>query len=719
MSMQVRADAPRGAGGGPPQGANGLRSVLLSNDAVMAGAVMVIVGMMIIPLPPILLDILITLNIALTVTVLLVAMYITAPLQFSVFPSLLLVLTLFRLGISVSATRLILLQGNAGDVINAFGQFVVGGNLVVGLVMFMVLMVIQFVVITSGAGRVAEVAARFTLDAMPGKQMSIDSELAAGFITEVAARARKKAVEQEADFYGAMDGARKFVRGDAIAALIMIVINLIGGFVVGTVQQGLDIGSAMSHYSLLTVGDGLVSQIPALLVSTATGIIVTRSASTGVTLGSDVVRQLFGNPRALLISSVLLVLLGIIPGLPKIPFFVIAAMMYALSRVVSLRQGREPAVPTVTEAAAGGAPALPAPSEGEELTNLLNIDPLELEIGYGLVPLVDGESGNLLARISLIRRQTATDLGMILPTVRVRDNLQLDANDYRVLLRGAEIGAGDVVPAGLMAMNAAGSPLGSDEELPGLPATEPAFGLPAIWIDAELRERAEILGYTVVDPDSVIATHFTELIKRYAPQVLDRQQTQQLIDRLKEGHSAVVEEVVPALLTVGEVQRVLQALLQERVSIRDLPTILESVGNAARTTREPDALVEHARRGLAQAITGQNMGPDGKIHTLTLSPAVEGSLLSSVQRTEEGPVLVLSPAAVETFLRTLAAQMESMASRGHQPLLLCSPQVRWPLRRLIERNFTNLTLLSYRELAPGVETIAEGVVDFEMGGQHG
>jgi len=579
--------------------------------------------------------------------------------------------------------------------------------------MFMVLMVIQFVVITSGAGRVAEVAARFTLDAMPGKQMSIDSELAAGFITEVAARARKKAVEQEADFYGAMDGASKFVRGDAIAALI--VINLIGGFVVGTVQQGLDIGSAMSHYSLLTVGDGLVSQIPALLVSTATGIIVTRSASTGVTLGSDVVRQLFGNPRALLISSVLLVLLGIIPGLPKIPFFVIAAMMYALSRVVSLRQGREPSAPTVTEAGAGVAPALPAPSEGEELTNLLNIDPLELEIGYGLVPLVDGESGNLLARISLIRRQTATDLGMILPTVRVRDNLQLGANDYRVLLRGAEIGAGDVVPAGLLAMNAGMV----DEELPGLPTTEPAFGLPAIWIDAELRERAEILGYTVVDPGSVIATHFTELIKRYAPQVLDRQQTQQLIDRLKEGHSAVVEEVVPALLTVGEVQRVLQALLQERVSIRDLPTILESVGNAARTTREPDALVEHARRGLAQAITGQNVGPDGKIHTLTLSPAVEGSLLSSVQRTEEGPVLVLSPAAVETFLRTLAAHMESVASRGHQPMLLCSPQLRWPLRRLIERNFTNLTLLSYRELAPGVETVAEGVVDFEMGGQHG
>ncbi len=715
MSMQVRADAPRGAGGGPPQGTNGLRSVLLSNDAVMAGAVMVIVGMMIIPLPPILLDILITLNIALTVTVLLVAMYITAPLQFSVFPSLLLVLTLFRLGISVSATRLILLQGNAGDVINAFGQFVVGGNLVVGLVMFMVLMVIQFVVITSGAGRVAEVAARFTLDAMPGKQMSIDSELAAGFITEVAARARKRVVEQEADFYGAMDGASKFVRGDAIAALIMIVINLIGGFVVGTVQQGLDIGSAMSHYSLLTVGDGLVSQIPALLVSTATGIIVTRSASTGVTLGSDVVRQLFGNPRALLISSVLLVLLGLIPGLPKIPFFVVAATMYALSRVVSLRQGREPGVPTVTEAAASGAPALPAPSEGEELTNLLNIDPLELEIGYGLVPLVDGESGNLLARISLIRRQTATDLGMILPTVRVRDNLQLGANDYRVLLRGAVIGSGDVVPAGLMAMNAGMV----DEELPGLPATEPAFGLPAIWIDAELRERAEILGYTVVDPGSVIATHFTELIKRYAPQVLDRQQTQQLIDRLKEGHSAVVEEVVPALLTVGEVQRVLQALLQERVSIRDLPTILESVGNAARVTREPDALVEHARRGLAQAITGQNVGPDGKVHTLTLSPAVEGSLLSSIQRTEDGPVLVLSPVAVETFLRTLAERMESMASRGYQLMLLCSPQLRWSLRRLIERNFTNLVLLSYRELAPGVETVAEGVVDFEAGGQHG
>lgn len=717
--MSVNANVGSATGKGPGQPRVGLMGVLMSNDAVMAAAVMLVVMMMIIPLPAIVLDLFITLNIALTVTVLLVAMYITEPLQFSVFPSLLLVLTLFRLGISVAATRLILLQGFAGDVIQAFGQFVVGGNVVIGLVMFLILMVIQFVVITSGAGRVAEVAARFTLDAMPGKQMSVDSELAAGFITEHQARARKKVVEQEADFYGAMDGASKFVRGDAIAALIMIAINLVGGFVVGVVQQGLDIGSAVTHYSLLTVGEGLVSQIPALLVSTATGIIVTRSSSTGVTLGGDVVAQLFGNHRALTIASVLLGILGLIPGLPTIQFLGTAAAIFTLSRFIERRKLRAAAGPLQLESSPagallpGGAPA--ATSEGEELANLLDLDPLELEIGFALVPLVDGDSGNLLARISLIRRQTATDLGMILPTVRVRDNLQLGANEYRVLLRGAVIGGGEVLPSSLMAMNASGTAGGwGDEEITGTPTTEPAFGLPATWITADQRERAEILGYTVVDPGSVIATHFTELIKRHAPRILGRQETQRLINHIKADHSAVVEEVIPALLTVGEVQRVLQALLQERVSIRDLPTILEAVGNAARTSRDLDVLIEQARRGLAQAITQQNLGPDGKIHALTLSPAVEGGLLSSIQRTDEGPVVVLAPDAVDMLLRTLATEMEGMASRGHQPMLLCSPQLRWPLRRLIERNFANLVLLSYRELAPGFETIAEGAVDFEL-----
>ncbi|HVA88847.1 MAG TPA: flagellar biosynthesis protein FlhA [Chloroflexota bacterium] len=683
-----------------------LSRFVFSNDVVTAGAVMTIVLMMIIPLPPMLLDLMITLNIGATVTVLLVAMYITEALQFSVFPSLLLLLTLFRLGISVAATRLILMHGYAGDVIQAFGQFVVGGNVVIGMVMFLVLMVIQFVVITSGAGRVAEVAARFTLDAMPGKQMSIDSELAAGFINEATARARKKAVEQEADFYGAMDGASKFVRGDAVAALIMIAINLIGGILVGVVQQGMDIATAVTSYSLLTVGDGLVSQIPAILVSTATGITVTRSSSTGGTLGSEVVSQLLGNARALNIAGGLLVLLGLIPGLPKIPFFLMAGGVLFGAHKIAKRQQRTAAVAATKPAE----PPTAAANEGDDIINLLSVDAMELEIGFGLVPLVDGDGSNLLSRISLIRRQTATELGLILPTVRVRDNLRLGANEYRVLLRGAVIGKGEVFPTQLLAMNAG---IG-DVDIPGTPTTEPTFGLPATWIPGDQREHAEILGYTVVDPGSVVATHLTELIKQHAPEILDRQQTQKLITNLKSEHPAVVEEVIPGLISVGEVQRVLQALLHERISIRNLSSILESIGNAARSTHDLDALVEQARRGLAQAITQQYMGMDGRIHTLTMAAQLEAALLGTIQRTDDGPTLILAPAVVEAYLRTLATEMESMASRGHQPMLICSPQLRWPLRRLIERNFSNLVLLSYREIASGVDTIVEGTVNIEL-----
>jgi flagellar biosynthesis protein FlhA len=384
-------------------------------------------------------------------------------------------------------------------------------------------------------------------------------------------------------------------------------------------------------------------------------------------------------------------------------------VIYGVARMVEKQQKRQQAL-LLAAAASPEAPAVPAEGGSEDIVNLLDLDPLEIEIGFGLVSLVDGDSGNLLARVSLIRRQTATDLGIILPTVRVRDNLQLGANEYRILLRGAVIGQGEVIPNALLAMNAGAV----DVEIAGTPTTEPAFGLPATWIDADQRERAEILGYTVVDPGSVVATHFTELIKRYAPQVLGRQETQRLINHIKEDHSAVVDEVVPALLSLGEVQRVLQLLLQERVSIRDLPTILESIGNAARTTRELDVLVEHARRGLAQAITQQNLGPDGKLHTLTISSQIEAALLSTIQRSEEGPVLVLPPAAVEGFMRALASEMESMASRGHQPMLVCAPQLRWALRRMVERNFSNLVLLSYREIAPGVDIIAEGAIDFEL-----
>jgi flagellar biosynthesis protein FlhA len=471
----------------------------------------------------------------------------------------------------------------------------------------------------------------------------------------------------------------------------------------------LDIASAVSTYSLLTVGDGLVSQIPALLVSTATGITVTRSSSTGGTLGSDVVAQLLSNARALNITGGLLILLGLIPGLPKIPFFVMAGVLLFGANRIAKKRRRD---------AAEAAVRLPEPvaamtAEGDDIINLLTLDAMELEIGFGLVPLVDGEGSNLLSRISLIRRQTATELGLILPTVRVRDNLRLGANEYRVLLRGAIIGKGEVFPTQLLAMNAG---IG-DVDIPGTHTTEPTFGLPATWIAQDLREHAEIMGYTVVDPGSVIATHLTELTKQHAPEILDRQQTQRLINHLKTEHSAVVEELIPSLVSVGEVQRVLQALLHERISIRDLSGILESIGHAARSTHDLDVLVEQARRGLAQAITQQNLGMDGRIHTLTLFAQLEAGLLGTIQRTDDGPTLILAPAVVETFLRALAAEMESMASRGHQPMLICSPQLRWPLRRLIERNFSNLVLLSYREIAAGVDTIVEGTVNIELTGR--
>src|SRR5581483_6796578 len=580
------------------------------SDVLLAVGVAMIIGMLIVPLPEAVLDVLIVTNIAAALLMMLVAMYITEPLQFSAFPSLLLIATLFRLALNVSASRLILLQGHAGSVIESFGSFVVGGNYVVGVVVFLILIVIQFVVITNGAGRVAEVAARFTLDAMPGKQMAIDAELSAGAIDEQTARQRRKAVEQEADFYGAMDGASKFVKGDAIAGVAIILVNILGGLTIGVLQRGQPIGQALGSYTLMTVGDGLVSQIPAILISTATGIIVTRAASEA-NLGRDIISQVLANPRALFMVGALLGALAIVPGLPKAPLLVIALGLGGAGYLV--RKTQQAQAQELVEAPAPG----PAVNEPENVQKFLRVDPIEVEIGYSLITLTDAErGGTLLGRVTLIRRQMALDLGIVVPTIRIRDNAELPPNQYVVKLRGVRVASGEVRPNRLMAMNSGLA----DQEIDGIPATEPAFGLPAIWIVPEEQERAEVLGYTVVDPASVIITHLSEIIRSFAAVLVSRQDVQTLLDHVKEDNPALVSELVPNVLTLGDIQRVLQNLLRERVCVRDLVTILEAIADQARATREPDVLSESARQALGRQITSQYLEDGQRLPVITISP---------------------------------------------------------------------------------------------------
>jgi flagellar biosynthesis protein FlhA len=673
---------------------------------MLAAAVCAIVGMMIVPLPEWLLDLLIITNLSLGLVMLMVALYARDALQFSVFPSLLLITTLFRLGLDISATRLILLQAHAGQVVTAFGNVVVGGNFVVGVVVFLILIVVNFVVITNGAGRVAEVAARFTLDAMPGKQMAIDAELNAGAINEEAARTRRRAVQQEADFYGAMDGASKFVKGDAIAAILIMAINIVGGFVIGVVQLKMQLADAFGTYTLLTVGEGLTSQIPALLISTATGMIVTRAASEpDSNLGKDVTTQLFSNPRVLAVVGSLLLLMSLVPDLPKIPFIAIGLAMIGGAQLLR-KNAKSKAASNV---AAAQSPA--SSQEPENLNHLLRVDPISIEIGYGLISLADAENGgNLLTRVTLIRRQVATDMGIIVPTIRIRDDLQLPADTYVIRLRGVEVARGEVRANRLMAMNP-GTADESSNDLDGLPAVEPAFGLPARWIVPEAREHAEMLGYTVVDPTSVITTHLSEVIRQHAPSILSRQDVQALLDGVKAEHLALVGELVPELLGIGEVQKVLQHLLGERISIRDLVTILEALADAARTTRDSDVLGERVRQALGRAISRQNIGHDGRLSVLTLSPAWQQSLAAAMQTTDTGSSMLLMDApSGSKLIQALSKEMERVASLGHNPILLCPARLRLALRRFTERSLNALILLSYSEVAPQVEVQTLGVV---------
>jgi len=666
----------------------------LSQLAVPVGVVLIIL-MMVVPVPSALLDFLIAINITGALLIVLVSMYVQRPLDFSSFPSLLLVATLFRLALNISATRRVLSTGYAGKVINAFGHFVIGGSLIIGLVIFAILLVIQFVVITNGAGRVAEVGARFTLDAMPGKQMAIDADLNSGLIDEAEARRRRLEVASEADFYGSMDGASKFVKGDAIAAIIITVINLVGGIAIGILQHHLSVTDALNKYSLLSVGDGLVSQIPALLLSVSTGLIVTRAGGSS-DLGTVVAAQLGGQKRALQIAGGAALALCVVPGLPKLPFLAVGGGLLLIGQRMAPASKE-----TADDRSAPLAAAGPVPDTPEAILNDLAVDPLELALSSDMISLVDGAGADLLDRVRALRRKLAMELGVVMPPVRTRDNVELPPASYAIRVNGVEVARGKA-PAGTVL--ALGDGL---ENLPGIAGQEPVFGLPGKWIAIELRGQAELLGATVVDRSSVIITHLSEVVRTHASRLLGREEVAALSQSLKKTHPVVVEDLTPAILTLGEIQRVLHALLDEGVSIRDLVRIYEALSVAAKSGTEPDRLVEAARLALAPAITASH-AQDGTLSVLTIDPRMQQSLLESVRPAETGVQLLPGPEVAEALVTDVARQYQSALERGLRPVLACAPQIRLPLRRLIATTVPDLPVLSYSEIsnnASAVDTV--------------
>ncbi|MBI3579198.1 MAG: flagellar biosynthesis protein FlhA [Ignavibacteriales bacterium] len=672
---------------------NGVLNTLAAHgDVVLAATVILIIAMMIIPLPAVLLDILLTLNITLSILILMVSMYITQPLELSVFPGLLLLLTIFRLSLNIASTRLILGEGFAGDVINAFGNFVVKGNYVVGFIIFLILVLIQFVVIVKGAGRIAEVAARFTLDALPGKQMAIDADMNAGLLTEKEARERRAQIAREAEFYGAMDGASKFVRGDAVAGLLINVVNIIGGFVIGVAQKGMSFTDALQNYTMLTVGDGLVSQIPALIVSTAAGMIVTRSAS-GNALDVEMRAQLFGRPKVLLIASGTLMLFAIVPGLPTVPFVLLGGITGAFGYVGMQAKKEAAQVPPPPKAEVKEKP--------EQIEDYLQVDPLELEIGYGLISLVDeSQGGDLFNRITNIRKQVAMELGIVIPPVRVRDNLQLEPNQYIVKIRGNVIATDRLLMDRLLAMNSGAA----EEELDGVKVNEPAFGLPAVWVTSHQREQAELAGFTVVEPAAVLGTHLQEVLRRNADKILGRQDTKKLIENLKKDYPAVVEEITPEVLPTGTIQKVLQNLLKEGVPVRDLATIIESLMDYARVTKNVDVLTEYVRHSLSETIARLYKNPNGTLYAIAMDPRLEQVLTTALQnQRESSPSLGLSPAVIQEIHQGLKENLEAALVGGYQPIVLCAATVRPYFYRLIHTTFPNVAVLSFTELPPETE----------------
>ncbi|HZG84383.1 flagellar biosynthesis protein FlhA [Paenibacillus sp.] len=670
--------------------------------AVLIGIIGIVL-MMIVPVNVHLLDFMLIINISLALTMLLVAMNTKEPLQFSIFPSLLLITTLFRLALNVSTTRNILANAHAGKVVETFGSFVAQGNIAVGFIVFLILVIVQFIVITKGSERVAEVGARFTLDAMPGKQMSIDADLNSGLINEQQARERRKKIESEADFHGAMDGAMKFVKGDAIASIIILFINLIGGIIIGMSMKGFEFGQAMEIYSIMTIGDGLVSQIPALLISTAAGLIVTRAASEG-NLASDLTEQMSAYPRLLYIVGGTVVALGLFTPIgPMLTVPVGGMLAFAAYRMDGMVKKREAEQEMLVEEQ-----QIEEVRSPESVVNLLQVDPIEFEFGYGLIPLADQQQGgDLLDRIIMIRRQCALELGLVVPVIRIRDNIQLRPNEYVIKIKGNAVARGELLLNHYLAM----SPGIDDDSVTGIETMEPAFGLPALWIDEATKDRAEMSGYTVVDPPSVVATHLTEVIKRHAHEMIGRQETKSLVDNLKESYPTLVDELIPNIMSIGEVQKVLAKLLKEKVSIRDLVTIFETLADYGTYTKDPDILTEYVRQSLSRQITQQYAPGSGTLRVVTVGPSLERKIAEAVQQSEHGSYLAMDPASSQTVVQKVAEQASKLVQSGGTPIVLTSPTIRMYLKQLLERAMQDITVLSYSELEPNVEVQSIGVVN--------
>ena len=679
-----------------------------NSDILMAAAVVGILIFMVMPLPPFFLDLLLALNIIFSLTILLVGMYIIKPLELSAFPSILLLATLFRLSLNIASTRIILLHGHegtqaAGKVIKAFGGFVVGGNYVVGIIVFLILVIINFLVITKGAGRIAEVAARFTLDAMPGKQMSIDADLNAGIINEEEAKARREKITQEAEYYGAMDGANKFVRGDAVAGIVITLINIAGGLTIGILQNGMSFANAAQNYTLLTVGDGLVTQVPALIISTSAGIIVSRAGSSS-SLGKEITSQVLLQPRAVAIAAAVIFGFGLVPGLPTIPFIVLALAAASLSYIV-YQSGKKAEVEE-KESELLEAEAVPI----EQLETLPPLDILGLEVGYGLIPLVDtDQNGELLDRIKSIRRQFAHEIGITVSPIHIQDNIRLKPGEYSILLKGNEVARGELMTNYHLAM----APGEVEEQLEGVATKEPTYGLPAIWIKDSVKEKALASGYTVVDPATVLTTHLSDVIRRYSYELLGRQEVQLLLDNLKQTHPKVVEELVPNLLPLGAVVKVLQKLLKERIPIRDLLAILETLADWSPMIKDTEMLTEYARQALARTISNMHQTEKGIIPVLNLGHRLESTLAEAIQQTDHGAYLVLNPSTIEMIISLLAKKLEKFAPNNYSPIILCSGQIRRHFKKLVDRYIPDMTVLAYEEMLPSDEIESLGILEIE------
>jgi len=686
-------------------------------DVVVAVVVVGIIMMLVIPFPPEMLDVLLVINICFSTIVILISIYIQNPLEFAVFPTMLLVATLFRLALDVSATRMILLHGHiknekgipigAGEVIPAFGQVVVGGNLVVGFIMFIILIIIQFMVITSGAERIAQVAARFTLDAMPGKQMAIDADLHSGLIDAEGAKKKRKDIEREADFYGSMDGAGKFVKGDAMAAVVIMIVNILGGLIIGILMHKMKAGDALSTYAILSIGNGLITTIPAFLMSTAMGMIVSRAASEA-NLGEDVVRQVTAQPKALHIASAFMAILGLLGlmklfALPYIPFFLLAIALFVMGNVVD-KANKKVEVQVQTQQQETKKAETKKP---ESVVQLMQVDPISLEVGRGLLSLVDPNQGaKLLERVTSIRRHVALELGIVVPGVRFRDNLQLKPNAYVVKIKEIEVATGEVMVNQFLAIG----PEDKLKNLRGTKTVDPTYGMPGVWISPEQRGDAERLGCMIFDPVSVIATQLTEVVRTHAADLLGRQEVQALVDTIKKTHPAVVKDLVPDQISLGEVQKVLQNLVRERVSVRDLVTILETVADNVHMSKDPEVLTECVRVALSRVICKEYMNNEGVINVITLDPQIEQIVAQSIQRTEMGSFLALDPNMGQEILMSIGQEVGKLQERGLQPIILCAPQIRPALKRLTDRSFPNLVVLSWNEIAPKVNVNSVGMV---------